>query len=221
VDRIGRFGALAAVAPFGLAIALLAPESARANEVESSRAAAERYFRSENLYNGLYVAVGSTNAAIGAALVTRDDSGVRAAGYPLIAVGGIQLVVGVVYLALTPGWRRDAFHALALGHQRFLTSQRERIRSVERGFLYYELIDGAAAATGFGIGLAGAIKQNDVLAGVGTGLGTVAFAQLTMDLITHEVAKHYLAELERPTAKGAVPGSVRARPKGLGLRLSF
>ncbi len=198
------------IAPAALALAiLLATAPARAEDPRDAplAAAARRYFDSENLYNGLYLAVGGSNAGVGALLATRADPGLRAAGYPLIAVGGIEVIVGAVYLGLTPAWRREAFAELARGRAEFLAKQRDRLGGIERGFRYYELTDGAAALTGLAIGIGGAVKDNDTLAGVGAGLGAVAFAQLTMDLITHEVAKRYLAYMPQ-SQRGRVAAAI-------------
>ncbi len=196
---------------------VLSSLQARAEDAESARlrAAATRYFASENLYNGLYLGIGATNVGIGSLLATRDDAGLRAAGYPVIAVGGIELVVGAVYLGLTPGWRREAIAELDRDTSEFLLKQRARLRGVESGFKYYEITDGVAAAAGLGIGIGGAASGKDAIAGAGAGLGAVAFAQLTMDLITHEVAKRYLAALEHArVGLGPARGT-------LGIALSF
>ncbi|HZO17156.1 MAG TPA: hypothetical protein VFB62_27955, partial [Polyangiaceae bacterium] len=123
---------------------------------------------------------------------TREDSGLRAAGYPVIAVGGIQLVIGIVYLALTPGWRADARATFASGN---VTAERERIESVESGFVYYKIAEGVVATTGLVLGIVGAARAHPVLMGVGAGLGCAAMTQLTMEHITHDVAKDYLEVL--------------------------
>jgi hypothetical protein len=202
-----------------LAAFLLSADARAAERDETLAAAAERYFAAENLYNGLYIGIGSSNAAIGAVLATRADAGLRAAGYPLIAVGGIELIVGIVYLGLTPGWRREAFAALDRGRGEFLEKQRARLAAIEKNFLYYELVDGAAAAAGLTLGVVGAARRQEALAGAGAGLGAVAFAQLTMDLITHEVAASYLRALDRAAAQPTA--RIRPGPGGISFAVTF
>lgn len=153
---------------------------------------AEDYFDAENLWNGVYVGLGASAVTVGTVLATRDDAGLRAAGYPAIAVGGIQLVIGIVYLALTPGWRTDARAAFASGN---VTAERERMESVESGFVYYKIAEGVVATTGLVLGIVGAARAHPVLMGVGAGLGCAAMTQLTMEHITHDVAKDYLKVL--------------------------
>ena len=154
----------------------------------------EDYFEAENVWNGVYVGLGAGAVGLGTVLATRDDAGVRAAGYPVIAVGGIQLVIGIVYLALTPGWRSDARAAFASGD---VIAERERMESVESGFVYYKIAEGVVATTGLVLGIVGAARAHPVLMGVGAGLGCAAMTQLTMEHITHDVAKDYLKVLSQ------------------------
>jgi hypothetical protein len=111
-----------------------------------------------------------------------------------LAVGGIQLVSGIVYLALTPGWRSQASVQINAGD---LRSERERMESVEGGFMYYKLAEGLVALTGLVVGIVGAVRNDDLMMGAGTGLGCAAMTQLTMEHITHDVAKAYLRALRR------------------------
>jgi hypothetical protein len=183
----------------------LGAEAARADDM---RHRTEAYFDAENLWNGIYVGLGATGIGVGAALATRDDPGLKAAGYPVMAVGGIQLVIGIVYLALTPGWRREAEAQLAAGD---LTPERERMESVEAGFVYYKISEGVVATTGLVLGAVGAARADDVLMGVGAGLGCAAMTQLTMEHITHDVAKEYLRALEAASSRRPSKPSKRKR----------
>jgi hypothetical protein len=186
---------------------LAMPAMARAQEA-SLRDTADVYFCREDLWNGVYVGLGATMIGVGSALVTRDDPKMSAAGWPVIAVGGIETVVGVVYLALTPGFRADADAQLAQGSRAFVDAQLERLRGVEGNFIYYKLAEGAAGLTGIGLGVAGAVTHDDTLFGVGAGLGVAAMVQITMENITHEVARRYMHALERFSVGplGSVPG---------------
>ena len=103
-----------------------------------------------------------------------------------------------MYLALTPGWRREAEVQLDAGD---LTPERERMESVEAGFVYYKVSEGVVATTGLVLGIVGAARADDLLMGVGAGLGCAAMTQLTMEHITHDVAKEYLRALEASKRK--------------------
>ena len=124
-----------------------------------------------------------------------------------------ELGQGVVYLAITPGLRADAAAALERGPAAFVAEQRERMETVEAGFLWYKLVESATAATGLGLGIAGAVTRDDVLLGVGAGLGVAAMAQLTMENIVHETACRYLGALDGFT--------VEPQGAGLAARLRF
>jgi hypothetical protein len=180
-----------------LLLALACASVAGAAFADDVRASADAYFDAENVWNGVYVGLGATAIASGVALATRDDDGFRAAGYPVLAIGGIQLVSGIVYLALTPGWRSQAEAQIEAGD---IASERERMQSVEGGFMYYKLAEGLVAVTGLVVGIVGAVRNDDLMMGAGTGLGCAAMTQLTMEHITHDVAKDYLRALRRADA---------------------
>jgi hypothetical protein len=166
-------------------------------ERERLTRAADRYFAEENLCNAVYVGLGGLNVALGTALATRDDPALAGAGFPLIALGGAELVAGIVFLAATPGWRARAETALARAPAMFVELERDRMRSVEGAFVYYKLIDAAVVLTGLSLGIAGAASDDARLFGAGLGLGVGGVAQLTMEHITHDVARRYLDALER------------------------
>jgi hypothetical protein len=177
--------------------ASIASAQTRAGPDPALRAAVETYYDCEDLYNGVYVGLGSANAAAGIALATREDAGLRGAGIAITSVGGIQLLSGILYLALSPGWRKEAMSRLARDEADFLAHERERVASVESMFVYYKLAEATAVVTGLVLGSVGAARDNPSLMGAGAGLGASASLQLTMEHITHDVAKAYLFTLER------------------------
>jgi hypothetical protein len=190
-------------------VVLLSAARASAGDADE---ALSRYYDEEDRYNGVYVGLGSTLIASGVALATRDDDGLRAAGYPAIAVGGIQLVVGASYLVLTRGWKADAEAALRRGVRHFVTSERERVGSVEPSFFWFKLADATVALTGLAIGIGGAASGDDVVTGVGAGLGVSACTELVMGHITHDIARRYLRDLDAlDVALG--PGSLKLRTR--------
>ena len=180
-----------------VALGLLLPSlPAGAQDRNEMRRLSERYYFEEDVWNGTYLALGSVNVAAGIALVTRDDDGIEGAGYPVIAIGGIQLAVGAIYLALTPGWRSNAYAMIDRDPAEYVRVERERIAGVEAGFPYYKLAELTASTTGLVLGSVGAAENEDTLMGVGAGLGVSAALQLVMESITHDVAKRYLKALK-------------------------
>jgi len=163
---------------------------------ERLRDAVETYYDGEDLFNGVYVGLGGANAAAGVALITRDDSGLRAAGVAMTSVGAVQLLSGVVYLALSPGWRQEAMRSLARDEDVFLEREGARISSVESMFLYFKLAELTAVVTGMVIGSVGAARGQHAMMGAGAGLGAAASLQLSMEHITHDLAKDYLFTLQ-------------------------
>ena len=108
-----------------LVVLILISSGARADE--RLREATETYWDREDIWNGVYVGLGAVNIGGGVALATREDDGLAGAGYPIIAVGGIQLLTGVIFLALSPGGRRDSLEALERDSEAFRVRERERI----------------------------------------------------------------------------------------------
>jgi hypothetical protein len=159
--------------------------------------AIERYYDDENICNGVYVGLGAAGIGTGIALATQGDPALAASGYPVMAIGAVQVVLGVVYLALTPAWRREARAQLARAPAVLRREEGARIASVEPLFPYFKLGEAVVIATGLGLGSAGAATQHDVLLGAGTGLALSAVGQLTMEHLVHDVAKRYRRELER------------------------
>ncbi|MCA9621824.1 MAG: hypothetical protein KC731_22525 [Myxococcales bacterium] len=159
------------------------------------REAAETYYDREDLYNGVYVGLGSVQTAAGIALITRPDPGLRAAGVAFTAVGGIQLLTGVIYLALNPGWRREALTTLASDEASFQNTERTRMATIESRFIYFKLAELTAIATGLVLGSVGAARDQPLLMGAGAGLGVAASGQLVMEHIVHDAARDYLFTL--------------------------
>jgi hypothetical protein len=208
-------------APRAVAGEPAAQQQATQRRAARLRSAAERYFEQENLYNGIYVGLGASLMGTGIALTTRDDDGLVAAGVPVIAVGGVQMAVGIAYLALTPGWQRDASATLHEDPDAFVRQERERVGAAESLFRYYKIAEGVTALTGIGIGVAGAATDDATLMGVGSGLGVAACIQLVMEHITHDVAKSYLAALDRPARSTGGPllprWNITILPMGVGV----
>ncbi len=162
----------------------------------------DRYFAEEDLWNGLYVGAGAANIAAGTALATRGDAGLRAAGVPAVIFGGVQLAVGVAYLALTRGYRSTLRLGLARDPEAALRDEIARMRRVESGFRYYKIAEGVIGSLGLALAVAGAASRRDAMTGAGVGLGVSACLQLVFEHSTHDVAKAYLRALERLGVEG-------------------
>jgi hypothetical protein len=135
----------------------------------------------EYAMNGAFVGVGAASLGVGGWALTRDDPFTQGMGYPLVAVGGVQLAVGAVYLALTPGVHRRGRATLRADVARYRAEEGARIDGVVRLFPWFLGADGAAVASG-GVALAIGLADGDArLAGVGVGLLAAGALQLALD----------------------------------------
>lgn len=187
-----------------LAVTLGAPSPASAQDLGADL---DRYLSAEYVMNGAFVGVGAANLSVGAWALTREDPFTQGMAPPLLAVGGVQLTVGAVYLALTPGLGRRSHARLALDPEGYRREERARIEGVIGLFPWFLAADGAALLAGavsFGVGVA---NDDDYVTGVGAGLLVSAPIQLALDAITLVFAKRHHGGL-----------SVRAAPGGLSLR---
>ncbi len=175
--------------PFLLAATLaLCPALASAQDAQRDL---DRYVLRENINNGLFTAVGAASVAAGSVLLTRDDELLRGAGYPLVIAGSIQLVFGVVYLAITPGIRARGTRLIATAPAEYRRVEGERIDGIVRAFPWIYAVDGALVLAGgatLGIGLSGNDRS---LTGVGIGCLAAGVAEVALDLFGGWTAREH------------------------------
>ena len=151
----------------------------------------DAYVTAEYAMNGAFVGVGAASVGVGAWALTRDDPFAQGMGYPLVALGSVQLVVGAVYLVLTPGVQRRGSAMLSEDVARYRVEEGRRIDGVVRLFPWFLAADGAAVAGG-GAALAFGLAEGDArLTGVGVGLLATGVLQLALDATTFVFARRH------------------------------
>ncbi len=166
----------------------LAPALASAQDAQRDL---DRYVLRENINNGLFTAVGAASVTAGAVLLTRDDELLRGAGYPLVVAGSIQLVFGVVYLAITPGIRERGTRLIATDAAEYRRREGARIDGIVGAFPWIYAVDGALLAAGgvaLGVGLAGDDRS---VTGVGIGCLAAGVAELALDVFGGWTAREH------------------------------
>ncbi len=148
----------------------------------------QTYFDRENALNGAYTALGAAGIGLGIWLTTRDDALASSAGYPVAVVGGIQLTVGVIYLALTPGLKAGV-------NPHRMDDERARIDGLVDLFPIYQIVEGTAVAAGIATLTVGAFEEDPALTGVGIGLAAAAAIQLLMETAARDVAEDYRLQI--------------------------
>lgn len=163
----------------------------RAAAAQSLTEDLDAYVTAEYAMNGAFVGVGAASVGAGAWALTRDDPFVQGVGYPLVALGSVQLVVGAVYLALTPGVQRRGRAMLSEDLARYRDEEGRRIDGVVRLFPWFLAADGAAVAGGGAALAVGLAEGGAMLTGVGVGLLATGALQLALDATTLVLARRH------------------------------
>ncbi len=178
-------------------------EAASGGDTEAAIAAAATYFAGERAQGAAWSAVGAVAITTGALALARGDDLARGAGYPLLAVGVIQLGAGVVSYLSPPRRSRRIRAALARDPQA-IGGELRRMRRVEFAFDALRVTEVALIAVGAGLVIGGARADRDVLVGIGGGLGFQALAMLALDAAAEDRAARYVERLSIAAGGGVV-----------------
>lgn len=153
------------------------------------------YFEGETRESFAFMGFGA--AALGAGLplfVLHGDVG-RPLSIPLMAVGLVELVLGIGLWVRTPAQveRLSAqLHDDPAGYQE---AERKRMRAVMGGFQLYRAIELTLATTGVFMAGLGWVKGEPTVLGVGVGLGLQAVVLLALDHFAEGRGNRYAALL--------------------------
>jgi hypothetical protein len=189
--------ALIRLAWVSVALIALGTRSAHADAREAVRPAVE-YFRGEFVQGFAWTGVGLASIGGGVVLVTRDDDFARGAGYPMIGVGAIQLIAGVVSFISPPLRAARAASAVREGRgEAVIAGERKRIRRVNRGFRVLEMTELALLFGGGATAGIAYVYDRPTLTGVGLGIAVEATAMFVLDWFAHRRAVRYQHALEQ------------------------
>ena len=168
-------------------LTLLAP-LARAEDAQSEL---DQYVHREYLANGFFTGVGAVGVVTGAVLLYRVDALEHAAGYPVTIIGGVQLVVGAVYLATTPDLRARRTRQLASDPAAYRREEGARIDAIVRAFPWFLGADAAVVVAGgvaLGVGVSGGDRT---VTGVGVGCLAAGAIELALDAGAYWIARQH------------------------------
>jgi hypothetical protein len=157
----------------------------------------KRYFFGEKWQGPFFMGTGAAGLVIGSSLAAQDSDFMRGTGYPMIAVGALQALVGAIIFFRTDAQLARLERLLDQNPTELRARELSRIRRINLQFELLAatesllLVGGAITAT------AGAARRNDLLKGVGLGLVIESVATLALDLVAAQRALRYTSSLTR------------------------
>lgn len=166
--------------------------------------AAEEYFAGETRQGYAWAAVGAVSITLGSLGLASDSDLARGMGYPMLAVGAIQLGAGVVSWISPPRRLRRARAAVAVDAEAYRVAERKRMGRVVVGFRALRVAEVAMMVIGAGLAIGGARTDRDVLVGIGGGIAFQGLAMLALDAPAEGRAERYVERLSVSVAPGGV-----------------
>lgn len=143
--------------------------------------------------NSAYVAgsLGAAGVGAGAWLLTRKTDFGRGAGYPLLALGALEVIGGLSY-AITVGKSKSHWlDTLAHDPAAFQREESEHIHGTTSRFWIYRTIEIAITTAGLAAGSYGFAAKNDTWKGIGVALFAVGLPLVIIDTINNGRAQRY------------------------------
>lgn len=156
-----------------------------------------RYFAQEQRGGIVLMAMGAPAVAVGAGLLVDTPDLWRGMAYPLLILGGVEFVGGLVFAARTPDQVRKLEHGLSTQPRLSLTTELARMRRVNRQFLLLEIVESLVLTGGIALSAAGGAAKSSLLTGVGLGLSIESAGLLVFDVIAAARAHRYTDSLQR------------------------
>jgi hypothetical protein len=179
-----------------VAAALLVSPSASAQQARGERDrmthSMEDYFEGERAAGYVFFGQGLVSLGTSAFLFTRGNDMSRGAAYPVGIVGVLETAVGLVLAARTSKQIDERRQQIAKDPATFRSAEEKRMNRVIRQFVFLEVFEIAAIATGLGLATAGELTQKPLLTGVGAGLTVQGAAILGLDFLAERRGKRYL-----------------------------
>ncbi|MBT8470780.1 MAG: hypothetical protein KJN97_18690 [Deltaproteobacteria bacterium] len=171
------------------------------------------YFDGERRGTIGFMTAGSGLVVAGGVMVAFDEPAeLRAAAYPMLALGAVQLIVGAVFHSR--GKREAAKLDALLENDRdaFLLEETARMEGVRKTFLGALIAESVLTLGGLITGIVGVTRDIPVATGFGFGLAGSAGVALGLDTWGAIRARSYLETLEANRAPGSgAMGSLRFR----------
>lgn len=165
--------------------------------LDELRSDMRRYFREEKRGGAVLMGMGAPGVAIGGGLLAQGSDTLRGVGYPLLVIGALELVGGLIFYTRTN--RQVAKLDAGLTGDTWATRNLElkRIRRVNLQFTLIEALELTLLVGGVAMATAGAHTRNETLTGVGLGLSLESAGLLVFDLYAGRRALRWTRSLER------------------------
>jgi hypothetical protein len=185
--------------PAALAQPSLLPADARAQQ-DPVAVALHTWHRGERASGlGPFLGAGLATGVAGGLLVASGTTLDRSAGWPLLTVGALELVAGLIFGLSSFGREDERAAALLADRAGFLTAERARVARITSRFQPILLAVEAAITLGGGVTAGvGALQRNDTLLGVGLGLAVQGLVLFLLDWAVLDRAQAYETALQAP-----------------------
>lgn len=178
--------------------ALIAPsafaQQAQGERVQMTRAMGD-YFEGERAAGAVFFGQGLVSIGTSVFLFTRHDDMSRGAAYPVVIVGGLEATVGLALLIRTSKQIAERRKQIATEPAAFQREEQKRMKRVIGQFVFLEVFEIAAVATGIGLVTAGELNQKPFLTGIGAGLCVQGAAILGLDFLAERRGQRYLKNI--------------------------
>jgi hypothetical protein len=166
------------------------------------------YVNGERLASIPFGVAGASTLAAGGLLFSTGGTVQRGAAYPLLGVGALELIFGMVLAVRTGGHLSELDHLLAVDPPKFAreeTAHVHRIRDVWQPLLLS--LEAAAVVAGATMAGVGQARREGTLEGVGAGIAAQGLVLFLLDWAVLDRARAYATEIEqfRPAIETVVP----------------
>jgi hypothetical protein len=162
------------------------------NPVNDMHVAIIRYFTAEKRESLLFMLVGMA-AVVAAIFLWRTGSSFRGMGYPLVAIGLIQIVVGGTVYFRTDAQRLGLHKQLASEPRAYVAAETPRMAKVQHGFVVYRWVEIsllALSVLGFFL-----LRGRQTLWASSLGLMLQSAVMLAMDFFAERRAEVYVERI--------------------------
>jgi hypothetical protein len=155
------------------------------------------YFGGEKREGIAFMSVGAPAIVLGGALLAQDNEIGRGVAYPLLAIGVIELLAGVIVYTRTDRQVARLDAEFAKNPQAMRDAELKRMRRVNREFVFLKWLESSLMLSGVALAAVGAGTGHQQVLGAGLGLSLQSVAMLTFDGFAALRALPYTRSLER------------------------
>lgn len=179
-------GALVVVGLLGMTSAV------QAQDVEALTDVTKTYFQGEQDAGYGFLAVGALSLGAGGLFAISDDEALKGASIPVLSLGGVSTIAGVVLLFFTQPRLDERLGKIEADASGFVAEERPRVEGVRSTLFTLQVVWSVLIAAGLGTGVYGMVEDDDFWIGVGAGVVAESAAFMIMDTLARRRATIYL-----------------------------